>query len=182
MPGPGPPLSTTELCVLQSGQRRAEVTFPLEPHVTTVQSWALSRPMRRGSSELTVSCGSVSFFFKTGVRHWLHVVSLGIRVSFASLGRRRQRDQALAASVLSVVCILSHDMLLNTFFFFNLNYIVTIAEFTFTIYKKKDDFIAFKLFYSLKPCNIYIKTSFRSQQFTIFLEKFTFGPPSSFLK
>ena len=108
-------------------------------------------------------------------------MSLGLRVSFASPGRRRQRDQALAASVLSVVCILSHDMLLNTFFF-NLNYIVTIAEFTFTIYKKKDDFTAFKLFYSLKPCNIYIKTSFRSQQFTIFLEKFTFGPPSSFLK
>ena len=79
---------------------------------------------------------------------------LGLResFSFASPGRCRQRGQALVASVPCVVCILSHDMLLNTggffCFFFNLNYIVTIADLTFTIYKKKDDFIAFKVFYS----------------------------------
>ena len=66
-------------------------------------------------------------------------------------GQVQAEGQALAASVPSVVCILSHDMLLNTgvfCFFFNLNYIVTIADLTFTIYKKKDDFIVFKLFYS----------------------------------
>ena len=67
-------------------------------------------------------------------------------------GQVQAEGQALAASVPSVVCILNHDMLLNTggflLFFFNLNYIVTIADLTFTIYKKKDDFIAFKLFYS----------------------------------